>query len=221
MLLKDDCEVVLAASVDEALRALSTAPPDLVLLDLVMPGRSGFDLLSELAAAPDTPPVVVLTGTKTVATAVEAMKRGAADYVTKPFEVEALRIKIRQLLERRDLEREVVRLRAQVEKAERLGDLLGGSEAMQEVFHTIRRVTDSRVTVLIRGESGTGKELADHDYIGILAEQILQRRGEAQTELGVHLDLIDTLQLVLDRILHGHDIAVGQIQLGQYRVERG
>jgi DNA-binding NtrC family response regulator len=117
MLLKDDCEVVLAASVDEALRALSAAPPDLVLLDLVMPGRSGFDLLSELAAAPDAPPVVVLTGTRTVATAVEAMKRGAADYVTKPFEVEALRIKIRQLLERRDLEREVVRLRAQVEKA--------------------------------------------------------------------------------------------------------
>ena len=159
MLLKDDCDVVLASSVDEALRALSTTPPDLVLLDLVMPGRSGFDLLSELAAAPDTPPVVVLTGTQTVATAVEAMKRGAADYVTKPFEVEALRIKIRQLLERRDLEREVVRLRAQVEKAERLGDLLGGSEAMQEVFRTIRRVADSRVTVLIRGESGTGKEL--------------------------------------------------------------
>jgi len=160
ILLKDDCEVVLAASVDEALRALSATPPDLVLLDLVMPGRSGFDLLSELAAAPDAPPVVVLTGTKTVATAVEAMKRGAADYVTKPFEVEALRIKIRQLLERRDLEREVVRLRAQVDKAERLGDLLGSSQAMQEVFRTIRRVADSKVTVLIRGESGTGKELA-------------------------------------------------------------
>ena len=111
MLLKGDCEVVLAAGVDEALRTLSTAPPDLVLLDLVMPGRSGFDLLSELAAVPDAPPVVVLTGTRTVATAVEAMKRGAVDYVTKPFEVEALRIKIRQLLERRELEREVVRLR--------------------------------------------------------------------------------------------------------------
>jgi len=160
MLLKGDCEVVLAASVEEALRALSTTRPDLVLLDLVMPGRSGLDLLSELSAAPDAPPVVVLTGTKTVSTAVEAMKRGAADYVTKPFEVEALRIKIRQLLERRDLEREVVRLRAQVEKTERLGDLLGGSEAMQEVFRTIRRVAESKVTVLIRGESGTGKELA-------------------------------------------------------------
>jgi DNA-binding NtrC family response regulator len=160
MLLKDDCEVVLSASVDEALRALSATPPDLVLLDLVMPGRSGFDLLAELSAAPDAPPVVVLTGTRTVATAVEAMKQGAADYVTKPFEVEALRIKIRQLLERRDLEREVAQLRAQVEPQERLGDLLGASEPMQRVYRTIRRVADSKATVLIRGESGTGKELA-------------------------------------------------------------
>jgi two-component system response regulator AtoC len=160
MLLKNDCEVVLASSVDEGLRALRTTPPDLVMLDLVMPGRSGFDLLRELSGVPDAPPVVVLTGTKSVSTAVQAMKQGAADYVTKPFEVEALRIKVRQLLERRELVREVVRLRARVEREERLGDLLGASEAMQEVFHTIRRVADSKATVLIRGESGTGKELA-------------------------------------------------------------
>jgi DNA-binding NtrC family response regulator len=160
MLLKDDCEVILSSSVEEALRALRATPPDLVLLDLVMPGRGGFELLAELAAAPDSPAVVVLTGTRTVATAVEAMKQGAADYVTKPFEVEALRIKIRQLLERRELEREVVRLRARVEREEHLGGMLGASEVMQEVFRTIRRVAESRATVLIRGESGTGKELA-------------------------------------------------------------
>jgi two-component system response regulator AtoC len=160
MLLKDDCEVVLAASVVEALRALSATPPDLVVLDLVMPGRSGLDLLEELSAALDAPPVIVLSGTRTVATAVEAMKHGAADYVTKPFEVEALRIKIRQLLERRDLEREVVRLRARLDQEERLCGLIGASQPMQEAFRTIRRVAESKATVLIRGESGTGKELA-------------------------------------------------------------
>jgi DNA-binding NtrC family response regulator len=160
MLLKGDCEVVTAGSVDEALRAMGEAPPDLILLDLVMPGRSGFDLLAELSEQSNSPPVIVLTATKTVATAVEAMKRGAADYVTKPFEVDALRIKIRQLLGQRELEWEVARLRAKVEGRERLGQLLGRSEAMQEVFHTIRRVADSRATVLLRGESGTGKELA-------------------------------------------------------------
>jgi DNA-binding NtrC family response regulator len=137
-----------------------------ILLDLVMPGRSGFDLFAELAGQDAPPPVIVLSGTRTIATAVEAMKRGAADYLTKPFEVEALRIKVRQLLSRRELEREVVRLRAQVAAQDQLGGLLGRSAAMQEVFQTIRRVAVSQVTVLIRGESGTGKELvarAIHD----------------------------------------------------------
>jgi len=160
MCLRDSCEVDLAGSVDEALAQVREDPPDLVLLDLVMPGRSGFDLLAELGSRSDAPTVVVLTGTTAVTTAVDAMKQGAADYLTKPFEVDALRIKVRQLLERRALEREVEDLRAQVQGRDRAGDLLGRSEAMHEVFRTIRRVAASRVTVLIRGESGTGKELA-------------------------------------------------------------
>ena len=159
MLFKGDCEVATAGSVDEAERFLHGSSPDLILLDLVMPGRGGLELLAALADQVDPPPVVVLTATKTVATAVEAMKRGAVDYITKPFEVEALRIKVRQLLERRDLEREVVRLRAEVDGQERLGGLLGSSPLMRELFQTIRRVAASRATVLIQGESGTGKEL--------------------------------------------------------------
>ncbi len=160
MLLKDDCQVATAGSVDAALDALAREPADLILLDLVMPGRSGFDLLAAVHTQDAPPPVVVLTATRSVATAVEAMKLGAADYVTKPFEVDALRIKVRQLLEKRDLEEEVARLRAQVEGRERLGEMLGRSDVMQEVFHTLRRVARSKTSVLIRGESGTGKELA-------------------------------------------------------------
>src|SRR5262245_25040090 len=160
MLLSGECEFAEADSVDAALQAIAAAPPDLILLDLVMPGRTGFDLMGELAERPDRPPVIVLTATRNVATAVEAMKRGAADYVTKPFEIEALRIKVRQLLTRRELERELEVLRARFEEGERLGGLLGRSPAMHEVFRTIRRVAASAATVLIRGESGTGKELA-------------------------------------------------------------
>jgi DNA-binding NtrC family response regulator len=160
MLLKEDCEVVTADSVDAGLRALAETPPDLVLLDLVMPGRSGLDFLGELEERGDSPPVIVLTATRTVATAVEAMKRGAADFVTKPFEADALRIKIQQLLEHRALAREVVRLTEELDQRTRIGDLVGRSDCMREVFRTIERVARSSATVLIRGESGTGKELA-------------------------------------------------------------
>ena len=173
MLFKGDCEVATAGSVEEAERYLQGSSPDLILLDLVMPGRSGLDLLASLADQVDPPPVVVLTATKTVATAVEAMKHGAVDYITKPFEVEALRIKVRKLLERRDLEREVVRLRAEVDGQGRLGRLVGASPPMRELFQTIRRVAASRATVLIQAESGTGKELvarAIHD-LGKRADQ--------------------------------------------------
>jgi DNA-binding NtrC family response regulator len=173
MLFKGDCEVVTAGSVEEAERILHESTPDLILLDLVMPGRSGLDLLASLADEVDPPPVVVLTATKTVNTAVEAMKRGAVDYITKPFEVEALRIKVRSLLERRELEREVVRLRAEVDERERLGGLVGASPPMRELFQTIRRIAASRATVLLQGESGTGKELvarAIHD-LGERADQ--------------------------------------------------
>jgi DNA-binding NtrC family response regulator len=162
MLLKDDCDVATAENVAAARRALDETPPDLVLLDLVMPGGSGLVLLSELAARAERPTVVVLSATKTVASAVEAMKLGAADYVTKPFEVDALRIKVRQLLERRALEEEVARLRDEVNRRSRLGRLVGRGPLMQDVFRTIERVAASRANVLVTGESGTGKELVAH-----------------------------------------------------------
>jgi len=158
--------VIAAASVDAGLSALAESPPDLILLDLVMPGRSGFELLEAVAKREPAPPVIVLTATKTVTTAVEAMKRGAADYVTKPFEVDALRIKIRQLLAHSALAEEVVRLREAVAARDRLGNLLGRSDAMHEIFHAVRRVAPTRATVLVTGASGTGKELvarAIHD----------------------------------------------------------
>jgi len=175
MLFKGDCEVSTASSVDEAQALLVDSSPDLILLDLVMPGRSGLDLLADLSKDAAPPPVIVLTATRTISTAVEAMKRGAVDYITKPFEVEALRIKVQQILERRELEHEVVRLRAQIDNRDRLGGLVGQSPLMQELFATIQRVAASRATILIQGESGTGKELvakAIHD-LGDRAEQPL------------------------------------------------
>src|SRR5690606_27403204 len=145
---------------DEGLRLLDAHGADVILLDLVMPGRSGLDMLRELAERGEAPPVIVVSATRAIPPAIEAMKLGAADFVTKPFEVEARRIKVRQILERSALEQEVVRLRDEVAGRARLGRLIGRSEAMRAVYRTIERVAQARSNVLLTGESGTGKELA-------------------------------------------------------------
>jgi DNA-binding response OmpR family regulator len=101
MILRGECEVETADSVDAALHALERAPADLVLLDLVMPGRGGLDLLSELKARDGAPPVLVLTATRLEETAKQARALGAADCFRKPFEVEALRRRVRELMAKR------------------------------------------------------------------------------------------------------------------------
>lgn len=101
MILRGECEVATAESVEAALSSLAAAPADLVLLDLVMPGRGGFDLLDELSRRKGAPPVLVLTATRLEETAKEARARGAADCLRKPFEVEALRRRVRDLLAKR------------------------------------------------------------------------------------------------------------------------
>jgi DNA-binding NtrC family response regulator len=115
--------------------------------------------LRELNAVERPPPVVMITATRSLDTAVEAMREGAIDYITKPFDAAELRIKVRRVLERGALEREVVALRERVESEDAPAGLLGTSPAMREVFRAIRRIAASRASVLIRGESGTGKEL--------------------------------------------------------------
>jgi DNA-binding NtrC family response regulator len=159
MLLKGECEVEVAHDVDSALLAISKSAPDLILLDVVMPRRSGLELLAELSERGIDRPVIVLTATNTISVAVQAMKLGAADFLTKPFELEALRIKVRQLLEHRRLADEVLRLREEVEDRQQLGRLVGRSRVMREIFRSIERVARARATVLVTGESGTGKEL--------------------------------------------------------------
>ena len=160
MLLKEDCDVVTAGDVDAALRVIDAENPHLILLDLLMPGRNGIELLAELSERGLRIPVVVLTATRTVATAVEAMKRGAADFVTKPFELEALRMKVGQLLAHSELQAEVIRLREEVRGRQQLAGMIGKSPAMMNIFRAVERVAPSRASVLISGESGTGKELA-------------------------------------------------------------
>jgi DNA-binding NtrC family response regulator len=159
MVLEPNYEILQAADAQEGLDTFRKEGPDLVLLDVILPGTDGLAVLETLRAESRMTPVIMLTGTKSVKTAVDAMKLGAADYLSKPFDVEELRIVVDRALSSQALEREVKQLRAQVVQRYAFHNLIGKSQGMQEIYAKIEQVADSRTTVLITGESGTGKEL--------------------------------------------------------------
>ena len=152
-------ETLSASTTQEGLDLFRRESPHLVLLDVVMPDMDGLALLKMIREEDARIPVIMLTGTKTVKTAVAAMKLGAADYLAKPFDVEELRLIVAKTLETGELEQEVLQLRAQVAKRYSFHNLVGKSPAMQEIYSKIEQVADTKTTVLITGESGTGKEL--------------------------------------------------------------
>ena len=153
-------EVASCESGSEALAVLGREPFDVVLTAVRLPGADGFEILEAVrAAAPDTE-VVMMTAYATIERAVEAMKKGAYDYLQKPFEPDdALRV-VERALERKRLREQAQQLRAALRGVQKLDRLIGKSPAMQEVFDLIQRAAELELTVLITGESGTGKELA-------------------------------------------------------------
>jgi two-component system response regulator AtoC len=159
MALKNGYDPVTAATAAEGLAALAAGDVDVVLLDIVMPGVDGLQLLEQIRGRHPDVPVVMLTATKTVKTAVGAMKLGAFDYLTKPFDVEELRIILEKATANAALVREVEELRSEVGRRYQIENIIGNSPAMQAVFKTVRTVAPLKTTVLITGESGTGKEL--------------------------------------------------------------
>jgi two-component system NtrC family response regulator len=152
-------EVLQADGASVALELARSHTLDLVLTDLRMPGADGLELLGGLRRINPEVPAVVMTAFGTVKTAVEAMKRGAADYLTKPIDLDELEVLIGRVLERRALLSENAELRSQVESRYALRGLETANARMQEAISIAARVAVRDVTVLIRGESGTGKEL--------------------------------------------------------------
>jgi DNA-binding NtrC family response regulator len=148
-----------AASAREALEQAREVEFDAVLSDIKMPGKTGIEMVGELRRIRPETPVVLMTAFGSIDSAVEAMRAGAADYITKPFEPEAVLLTVERALERRALEEENRRLRRAVDQTASLGDLIGQSPAMRDIFALIRKVAHGRSSVLITGESGTGKEV--------------------------------------------------------------
>lgn len=159
MILKNDYEVVLAKDAEEAFVQIKGHSPDVILLDIILPDIDGLKVLEKIKENDPEVVVIMITATKTVKTAVEAMKLGAYDYVTKPFDVDELRLIISRALSNQALEKEVKYLRKEIDKGFSFGNIIGKSKAMEDIFKVVRQIADSKSTVLIMGESGTGKEL--------------------------------------------------------------
>jgi len=160
--LEDEFDVYTAGNVDEALNVLATEHVDLVLTDLRLGGEDGMALIEKILQRPRPPICLLMTAYGSITTAVEAMKRGVYDFVTKPVNIDELGLKIARAIKGRQTEQENVQLQQQVDKRFGLENLIGESRAMHEIFDTVRQVAPSRATVLLVGESGTGKELIAH-----------------------------------------------------------
>src|SRR5512138_436008 len=159
-LLRDEgYDVETAADAFKALGKYESFTPHVVVTDLKMPGMDGIELVKKIRASEDPAAVVVMTAFGAVSSAVDAMRAGAAEYLTKPLNFDELLVVLDRVLEQQELRRETRQLRARVRDRVAPNNIIGASPPMQRVFEIVDQVAPSKATVLITGESGTGKEL--------------------------------------------------------------
>ncbi len=188
-------EVQTAANGEDALRLLEDGAVDVLLCDIQMPRMDGMELLRRLRERANPPEVIMLTGYGTLETAIEAMKLGAYDYLTKPYLLSELDALVRQALEKRHLRVDNQRLRALVSRRV-MPEIVGGSDSIRETMRLVERVAPSDASVLISGESGTGKELVAQ------AIHRLSRRSEASF---IDLNCAAFQESLLESELFGHE----------------
>jgi two-component system, NtrC family, response regulator AtoC len=196
LILEDEYEVLDAASGPQALDCLRRAAVDLVLLDVRLPEMDGIQVLEQMKAFDEQLEVILVTAVKTVRTAVAAMKLGALDYLTKPFDEDELLGVVRRALERKSLRREVAFLRSELERRHDFDDLVGQHPEMQKLYRLIGQVARSTATVLIVGESGTGKELV---------ARAVHRQGPRRDRPFVAINPAAVPETLLESELFGHE----------------
>src|SRR5438876_479054 len=195
-LLESDYDVYVAGDIASAMNVLEREDVDLLLTDLRLGADDGMQLIDRALKMPQPPICIMMTAYGSVDTAVEAMKRGAYDFVTKPLNLDKVEMLISRALRNSKLEQENQTLRQQVDERYGLENMIGDSPALHEVLDTIRQVAPSSANVLIEGESGTGKELAAH------AIHNLSRRNKAKF-VAVHCAALSPQ--LLESELFGHE----------------
>lgn len=194
--LSESYDVTVAANVDEAFNLLDAQPFDVVLTDLRMPGKSGLKVIDKALSLPSRPAVLMMTAYGNIDTAVEAMKRGAIDFLTKPVNIERLEVLIQRALKTKTLEVEVQQLHERLDERFNIEGIIGTSPKLEEVIDKMRLVAPSRATILIEGESGTGKEL--------IAQAIHQSSPRARAPfIAVHCAALS--ESLLESELFGHE----------------
>jgi two-component system, NtrC family, response regulator AtoC len=196
-LLRDEgYDVETAADAFKALGKLESFTPDAVVTDLKMPGMDGIELVKKVRAAEEAPAVVVMTAFGAVQSAVDAMRAGAADYLTKPINFEELLVVLGRVLDHQKLRAEAARMRQRLTERVARQNMVGSSPPMQRVFEVIEQVAPSKATVLLTGESGTGKEL--------VASAIHERSSRAKGPF-IKLHCAALAESLLESELFGHE----------------
>lgn len=194
--LEDEYEVYVARDAEEAFRLMDAENFDVVLTDLRMAGKSGMKVIDRAMKLPNRPVCIMMTAYGNVETAVEAMKRGAFDFVTKPVSLEKIELLIARALKSRQVEAENVELHQRLDQKFRFEGIIGNSAPLEHVLQQVRQVAPSRATVLLQGETGTGKEL--------IAQMIHQNSPRSrQPFVAVHCAAIASN--LLESELFGHE----------------
>src|SRR4030066_2181296 len=152
-------EILYARDGQEGLKLVSQVKPELILLDIKMPGLSGLEVLEKIKALDQQSNVIMLSGHGDTKNVVESIRKGASEFINKPFDIKEVEIHLQNALEKHRLKREVTTLRKELSEKNDKELLLGDSAIMTQIRSIIEQIADSDLTVLIRGESGTGKEI--------------------------------------------------------------
>jgi DNA-binding NtrC family response regulator len=215
LILDEDYDVIDVPDGTAALDVVRSSQVDVVLLDIRLPGMDGIEVLERIKAIDEGLEVVLVTAVRTVRTAVAAMKLGAFDYLTKPFEEDELLSLVRRALDRRSLEREVVYLRSELERHHD-AELVGQHPDMQRLYRLVGQVARTTTTVLITGESGTGKELI---------ARAIHRQGPRRDKPFVAVNPAAIAETLIESELFGHEkgafTGAFQRKLGKFELAQG
>ena len=216
LILEDEFEVLDVPDGPHALEVLRSTQVDVVLLDIRLPGMDGLEVLEQAKVIDEQVEVILVTAVKTVKTAVTAMKLGAFDYLTKPFEEEEVLAVVRRALERRALQREVVFLRSELARRQDGDEIVGQSAEMRKLAQMIAQVSRTSATVLIAGESGTGKELI---------AQAIHRQSPRRDKPFVPVNPAAIVESLIESELFGHErgafTGAYQRKLGKFEMAQG